>query len=68
MTLEGTPKAVRFMEILKAAGGSEFSFFLASVWNSLTSDGVAAYFSIRDAAHALHRRSSGGTVMRAAIP
>jgi hypothetical protein len=30
MTLEGTPKAVRFMEILKAAGGSEFSFFLAS--------------------------------------
>ena len=38
MTLEGTPEAVRFMEILKAAGGSEFSFFLASDWNSLTSD------------------------------
>jgi hypothetical protein len=69
MTLEGTPEAVRFMEILKAAGGSEFSFFLASDWNSLTSDGgVVAYFWIRDAAHALHRRSSGGTVMRAAIP
>ena len=38
MTLEGTLEAVRFMEILKAAGGSEFSFFLASDWNSLTSD------------------------------
>jgi hypothetical protein len=33
----GTPEAVRFMEILKAAGGPEFSFFLASDWNSLTS-------------------------------
>jgi hypothetical protein len=38
MTLEGTLEAVRFMEILKAAGGSEFSFFLASDWNSLTSE------------------------------
>jgi hypothetical protein len=34
----GHTGAVRFMEILKAAGGSEFSFFLASDWNSLTSD------------------------------
>jgi len=34
----GKPEAVRFMEIiLKAAGGPEFSFFLASDWNSLTS-------------------------------
>jgi hypothetical protein len=33
----GTPEAVRFMEILKTAGGSEFRFFLASDWNSLTS-------------------------------
>jgi hypothetical protein len=32
----GTPEAVRFMEILKAAGGPEFSFFLANR-NSLTS-------------------------------
>jgi hypothetical protein len=29
---------VRRQEILKAAGASEFSFFLASDWNSLTSD------------------------------
>jgi hypothetical protein len=33
----GTPKAVRFMEILQAAGGSKFSFFLASSWNSVIS-------------------------------
>jgi hypothetical protein len=28
--LEGTPEAIRFMEILRSVSGSEFSFFLAS--------------------------------------
>jgi hypothetical protein len=69
MTLEGTLEAVRFMEILKAAGGSEFSFFLASDWNSLASDEAWLHISgFVNAAHALHRRSSRGTIMIAAIP
>jgi hypothetical protein len=33
----GTPEAVRFMEILRTAGGSDFSIFLASGWSSLSS-------------------------------
>ncbi|MBV9104978.1 MAG: hypothetical protein JO313_03040 [Verrucomicrobia bacterium] len=36
----GTPEAVRLMEILKTAGGSEFRFFLASDSNSLISGEV----------------------------
>ena len=35
--LQGTPEAIRFMEILRSASGPEFSFFLASDRDSLGS-------------------------------